>query len=61
MYKNTMTFVKGIGAGVAVGAAAIAIGSKVMKGNKSLKKDAGKAVHAMGELISDVQSAIMKN
>ena len=46
---------------MAVGAAAIAIGSKVMKSNKSLKKDAGKAMHAVGELISDVQSAIMKN
>lgn len=62
MYKKTTNVIKGIGAGLAVGTAAIAIGSQMAKSRKkpakNLKKSAGKAVHTVGTIIGDVEKIL---
>ena len=54
MYKSTMNVVKGVGIGMLAGAAAVTVGSQLMKDKKHLKKNAGKAIHAVGELMNNV-------
>ncbi len=57
MTKKTMSFVKGMGTGMAVGMMASAAGAMMMSGNKkALKKKASKAVKAVGSIVDDVQS-----
>lgn len=62
MYKQSMNIVKGVGLGIAAGAAVAAVSSKMMKGKKSTKarakemrKNTAKAVHTMGQLIDGVE------
>lgn len=55
MYKGTMSVVKGVGIGMLAGAAAVTVGSQLMKDKKHLKKNAGKAIHAVGELMNNVE------
>lgn len=56
MYKGTMKFISGIGAGMLAGAAVVTVGSKMMKGkNKHFKRSAGKTIQAVGDLIDNVQ------
>ncbi|MEG1427208.1 MAG: hypothetical protein RSC76_05920 [Oscillospiraceae bacterium] len=62
MTKNTMNVAKGIGIGMLSGAAALAVGSAVMKKSKpnmkGMKRSAGKAVHTVSELINGVESML---
>ena len=46
MYKETMGFVKGIGAGIVASVAVAAVGSQMMKKNRHLRRDAHRAMHA---------------
>lgn len=56
MYKKTMNTAKLIGIGAAVGAAAYCIGSKMTGSNKKcIKKKAGKAINAMGDIVDGIQ------
>jgi len=56
MYKGTMKFISGIGAGMLAGVAVVTVGSKMMKGNnKHFKRNAGKALHTVSGLIDNVQ------
>lgn len=56
MMKNTMNMVKGVGLGMLAGAAVTMVGSQMMKTDKKqLKKNAGKAIKAMGDVIDGVQ------
>lgn len=55
MYKETQGFVKGLGIGVAASVAAVTIGAKMMKENKHIKRDANKAMHAMGDVLNNVE------
>ena len=62
MYKQTMNIVKGVGLGIAAGAAVAAVSSKMMQGKKSAKarskemrKNTAKAVHTGGQLIDGVE------
>ncbi len=55
MYKETMGFVKGIGAGVVAAVAVAAVGNQMMKNNKHLKRDANKAMHAVGDVLENVE------
>lgn len=55
MYKSTTNLAKGIGMGILAGAAAVTVGSMVMKDKKHLKKNAGKAMHAMGDFINNME------
>lgn len=53
--KNTMNITKGVCVAVATGAAACYVGNKLMHKNpKQLKKKAGNALHAMGEIVEDI-------
>ena len=62
MYKQTMNTVKGIGMGVAAGAAVAAVATKVMNGGHKkashMRKSAGKAMHTVGNLIGDVEKML---
>ncbi len=62
MYKQTMNAVKGIGMGMLAGTVVAAIGTKAMNGGRRkashMKKNAGKAIHTMGNLIGDVEKML---
>ncbi len=62
MYKQTMNAVKGIGMGVLAGTVVAAIGTRAMNGGHKkmghMKKNAGKAIHTMGNLIGDVEKML---
>lgn len=61
MAKQAMNVAKGIGMGMLAGAAVAAISTKAMGGNrknKQLKKNAGKAIHTMGNFIGDVEKML---
>lgn len=55
MSKNLMNFMKGMGIGLAVGCLTGAVGNQYMhSGRKGLKKNLGKALKNMSELVEDV-------
>ncbi len=55
MSKTVMNFMKGMGIGLAVGCVAGAVGNQYMHtGRKGLKKNLGKALKNMSELVEDV-------
>lgn len=56
MYKETMGFVKGIGAGIVASVAVAAVGSQMMKNNRHLRRDAHKAMHAVGSAMQNVEN-----
>ncbi len=62
MYKQTVNMAKGIGMGVLTGVAVAAIGTKAMNGGhrkaNHMKKNAGKAIHTVGNLIGDVEKML---
>ncbi len=62
MYKQSMNIVKGVGLGIAAGAAVAAVSSKMMQGKKNskartkeMRKNTVKAVHTVGQLIDGVE------
>ena len=62
VYKQSMNIAKGIGLGIAAGAAVAAVSSKMMNGKKSAKsrskemrRSTAKAVHPVGQLIDGVE------
>jgi hypothetical protein len=55
MYKETMGFVKGIGTGMVAGIAVASIGNRMMKDNKHMKRNTHKAIHAVGNLLDNVE------
>ena len=56
MQNNSMSFVKGLGAGMLAGAAAVAAGKMMMQSHKNLAKGSSKVVKAVGELVDGVQT-----
>lgn len=62
MYKHTMNVAKGIGMGVLAGTVVAAIGTKAMNGghrkSSHMRKNAGKAIHTVGNLIGDVEKML---
>ena len=58
MYKETMGLVKGIGIGVAAAAAVAAVGSKMMKENKQLRRSVHRAMNAVGHAAGDVVGTV---
>ena len=55
MTRGFTGFVKGVGAGMVAGVAVAATSKMLMKNNKGVKKNAGKAIRAVGDLIENVQ------
>ena len=65
MYKQGMNIVKGVGLGLAAGAAVAAVSSKMMKGKKSAKartkemrRNTAKAMHTVGQIIDGVEGML---
>ena len=56
MQNGSMTFIKGLGAGMIAGAAALAVGKVVLKEQKNIGKGSAKLVKAVGEFVDGVQT-----
>ena len=56
MQNNSMSFVKGLGAGMIAGAAVLAVGKVVLKDHKNIAKGSTKLVKAVGEFVDGVQT-----
>ena len=57
MQKGTiMSFVKGMGAGMLAGAAAVVAGKMIMQDKHNISKGSAKVVKAVGEIVDGVQT-----
>ncbi len=56
MQKNAMTFVKGMGAGMIAGAAAMVAGKMIIQDKHNVSKGSAKVVKAVGEIVDGVQT-----
>jgi len=56
MQNNSMSFVKGLGAGMLAGAAAVVVGKMILTENKNVTKGSTKVIKAMGEIVDGVQT-----
>lgn len=56
MQNNSMSFIKGLGAGMIAGAAALAVGTVMVKDHKNISKGSAKLVKAVGEMVDGVQT-----
>lgn len=51
-----MSFVKGMGAGMVAGAAAVVVGKMIMQDKHNVSKGSAKVVKAVGEIVDGVQT-----
>ena len=51
-----MSFVKGVGAGMVAGAAAVVVGKMIMQDKHNVSKGSAKVVKAVGEIVDGVQT-----
>ena len=66
VYKQSMNVVKGVGLGIAAGAAVAAVSSAMMNGGKKsakartkeMRRSTAKAVHTVGQLIDGVENML---
>ena len=56
MQNNSMSFLKGMGAGMIAGAAVITVSKMVLKDQKNISKGSAKLVKAVGEMVDGVQT-----
>lgn len=56
MQNNSMSFIKGLGAGMIAGATALAVGKVMLKDRKNVAKGSTKVVKAVGEIVDGVQT-----
>lgn len=56
MQNGTMSFMKGLGAGMVAGATALVVGKVVLKDHKNITKGSTKLVKAVGEFVDGVQT-----
>ncbi len=56
MQNNSMSFIKGLGAGMIAGATVITVGKVVLKDHKNLEKGSTKVIKAVGEFVDGVQT-----
>ena len=56
--NTTMTFIKGIGAGMIAGAAAVTVGKMILKDNKNIEKGGAKLLKAAGDMVDGIQTMI---
>ena len=55
MSRGTMGLMKGMAIGIAAGVAVGAVGKTVFGNNKRLRKQAGRTVRAIGDIVDNVQ------
>ena len=56
MQNSSMSFIKGLGAGMVAGAAAFAVGTVMMKDHIYITKCSARLVKAVGEFVDGVQT-----
>ena len=56
MAKNAMSFIKGMGAGMVAGAAAVVVGKVMLSDHKNVTNGSTKLVKAVGEFVDGVQT-----
>lgn len=56
MQNNSMSFIKGLGAGMIAGAAAVVVGKMAMSEKKNMAKGSSKVVKAVGDIVDGVQT-----
>ena len=56
MQNGSMTFMKGLGAGMIAGAATLAVGKVMLQDHKNIAKGSTKLVKAVGEFVDGVQT-----
>lgn len=55
MRRNSMSFMRGMGAGALAGMAFAAAGAMMLKNKRAIGKNAKKAVEAVGDIVDSVQ------
>ena len=55
MQSSSMSFMKGLGAGMIAGAAALAVGKVMIQDHKNISKGSTKLVKAVGDFVDGVQ------
>ena len=56
MQNSSMSFMKGLGAGMIAGAAALAVGKVMTEDHKNISKGSTKLVKAVGDFVDGVQT-----
>ena len=56
MANETMSFLKGVGAGMIAGAAAVTVGKIMLKEQKNISKGSNKMIKAVGDFVDGVQT-----
>ena len=56
MQNGSMSFIKGLGAGMVAGAAAVVVGKVMLEDHKNISKGSAKLVKAVGEFVDGVQT-----
>ena len=56
MQNSSMSFMKGLGAGMVAGATALVVGKVVLRDHKNVAKGSTKLVKAVGEFVDGVQT-----
>ncbi len=56
MQNGSMSFMKGLGAGMVAGATALVVGKVMLKDRKNITKGSTKLVKAVGEFVDGVQT-----
>ena len=56
MQNGSMSFLKGMGAGMIAGAAAVTVGKVMLKDRKNVSKGSTKVIKAVGEFVDGVQT-----
>ncbi|MBO5211158.1 MAG: hypothetical protein J6B80_04425 [Clostridia bacterium] len=54
--NSTMSFMKGVGAGMIAGATAVVVGKMMLKDNKNIEKGGAKLLKAAGEMVDGFQT-----
>lgn len=54
--SNSMSFIKGMGAGMMAGAAAVIAGKMIIQDKHNISKGSAKVVKAVGEIVDGVQT-----
>lgn len=56
MANGSMNFIKGLGAGMVAGAAAVVVGKVMLEDHKNISKGSSKMIKAVGEFVDGVQT-----
>ena len=58
MQNNSMSFVKGLGAGMIAGATVMMVGKVILKDHKNIEKGGAKLLRATGDFVDGIQTMV---